>query len=167
MSRNTRYQVDPQALSELRQLADHRRRISPVTWRARIVLAYFEGEQYVEIARRLGCSEHTIARWIKRFRAEGVAGLQTRSRERRGTGRRQKLLAVFLPDTVHQSPRALGLARDRWTLQSLQDLCLEQTGERPSLESIRRALKRFGYSWKRAKRTVTSPDPDYERKKRQ
>jgi transposase len=160
-------QIDPQALSELRQLADHRRRISQVTWRARIVLAFFEGEQYLDIGRRLGCSQHTIARWIKRFRAEGVAGLQNRPRERRGQGRRQKLLAVFLPDTVHQSPRTLGLARDRWTLQSLQEQCYQQTGERPSLESIRRSLKRFGYSWKRAKRTVTSPDPDYERKKGQ
>jgi transposase len=166
MSRHTR-QIDPQTLSVLRQLADHRRRISQVTWRARIVLAYFEGEQYVDIAKRLGCSQHTIARWIKRFRAEGVAGLQNRPRERRGQGRRQKLLAVFLPDTVHHSPRTLGLARDRWTLESLQEQCFQQTGERPSLESIRRALKRFGYTWKRAKRTVTSPDPEYERKKGQ
>ena len=160
-------QIDPQALVELRQLADHRRRITQVTWRARMVLAYFEGEQYREIARRLDCSQPTIARWVKRFRADGVAGLQSRPRERRSAGRRQKLLAVFLPETVHQSPRTVGLARDRWTLELLQDQCYRQTGERPSLESIRRALKRFGYSWKRAKRTVTSPDPEYQRKKGQ
>lgn len=104
---------------------------------------------------------------MSRFRAEGVAGLENRPRERRGTGRRQKLLGVFLPQVVHQSPRARGLARDRWTLQALQDECVRQTGERPSLESIRRALKRFGYSWKRAKRTVTSPDPEYGAKKGQ
>jgi transposase len=141
--------------------------MSQVVWRARIVLAYFDGQEYLEIAERFGCSEHTIARWIKRFRSEGVAGLQNRPRQSSGTGRRQKLLAVFLPETVHQSPRTLGVARDRWTLQSLQDLCFEQTGERPSQESIRRALKQFGYSWKRAKRTVTSPDPEYERKRGQ
>ena len=36
-----------------------------------------------------------------------------------------------------------------YALQDLQQLA----GRRPSLESIRRALMRFGYSWKRAKRT--------------
>jgi len=166
MSRHTR-QIDPQVLSELRQLANRRRRMSQVVWRARIVLAYFEGARYREIVERFGCSDPTIALWIRRFRAEGVAGLQNRPRQSSGTGRRQKLLAVFLPETVHRSPRTLGLARDRWTLQSLQDLCFQQTGEGPSLESIRRALKQFGYSWKRAKRTVTSPDPEYEGKKGQ
>jgi transposase len=59
------------------------------------------------------------------------------------------------------------MAQDRWTLQALQAQCFSQTGQRPSLESLRRALKRFGYSWKRAKCTITSPDPDYQAKKGQ
>jgi transposase len=166
MRQNSR-QIDPQALVELRQLAHPRRRISRITWRARIVLGFFEGETYRSLARRFRCAQPTIARWVSRFRESGVAGLRNRPRRSSGTGRRQKLLAVFLPDTVHKSPRTLGLARDRWTLQSLQAQCARQTGERPSLESLRRSLKRFGYSWKRAKRTITSPDPDYERKKGQ
>jgi hypothetical protein len=33
-------------------------------------------------------------------------------------------------------------------------------------ESIRRALKRLGVGWKRAKDWITSPDPAYARKKR-
>lgn len=164
MRQNSR-QIDPRALVELRQLAHPRRRISRITWRARLVLGFFEGETYRSLALRLRCSQHTVARWVSRFRDSGVAGFQNRPRQSSGTGHRQKLLAVFLPETVHKSPRTLGLARDRWTLQSLQDLCFQQTGVRPSQESIRRALKRLGYSWKRAKRTVTSPDPEYEAKK--
>ena len=162
--RNDCRQVDPQSLTELRELA-RRKSARPMVWRARIVLAYFDGEKYRDVAQRFGCSQQTIARWVKRFRASGIAGLQDHPRQTSGTGRRQKLLAVFLPKTVHQSPRALGVAQDRWTLLALQEQCFEQTGERPSLESIRRALKRFGYSWKRAKRTVTSPDPEYEAKR--
>lgn len=156
--------IDPQSLAEVRDVA-RRKSSSPVVWRARIVSAYFGGEKYRDLAQLFGCSQQTIARWVKRFRESGIAGLQDHARQTSGTGRRQKLLAVFLPETVHQSPRALGLAQDRWTLSALQDQCFEQTGERPSLESIRRALKRFGYSWKRAKRTVTSPDPEYEAKR--
>ena len=98
------------------------------------------------------------------FRTQGVVGLQARPRPP-VPGPQQKLLAVFLPQTVHHSPRALGMAQERWTLQALQNLCGRQTGQRPSLESIRRALKRFGYSGKRAQRTITSPDPDYQAQK--
>jgi transposase len=157
-------QFAPQSLGELKDVA-RRRSSSPVVWRARIVSVYAEGEHYRDLAERFGCSQQTIARWVKRFRASGIAGLQDHPRQTSGTGRCQKLLSIFLPETVHQSPRALGVAQDRWTLSALQEQCLKQTGERPSLETIRRALKRFGYSWKRAKRTVTSPDPDYEAKR--
>ena len=158
-------QIHADTLQDLQQLAQ-RRCSTPVVWRARIVLAFFVGAGYRQISQRFRCSQATVARWVKRFRAQGGAGLQSRPRAP-VPGPQQKLLAVFLPQTVHHSPRAVGLAQERWTLQALQELCARQTGQRPSLESIRRALKRFGYSWKRAKRTITSPDPDYQAKKGQ
>ena len=159
-------QLDPQARQQLQQLA-HRRTLTPPVWRARLVLAFFEGSTYRQVAQRFGGSPCTLARWVARFRRQGLEGLQSRPRQSSGRGRHQQLLAVFLPQTVHLSPRALAMAQDRWTLQALQAQCFSQTGQRPSLESIRRALKRFGYSWKRAKCTITSPDPDYQAKKGQ
>ena len=159
-------EVDPQSLSELRALG-HRQSATPMVWRARIVSAYFGGEKYRALVQRFGCSQQTIARWVGRFRAQGIGGLQDQPRQTSGTGREQKLLSVFLPPTVHQSPRAVGIEQDRWTLQALQEQCFRQTGRRPALETIRRALKGFGYSWKRAKRTITSPDPEYEAKRGQ
>jgi hypothetical protein len=39
------------------------------------------------------------------------------------------------------------------------------TEERVSGETIRSTLKRLGVRWERAKRWITSPDPDYERKR--
>jgi hypothetical protein len=34
-----------------------------------------------------------------------------------------------------------------------------------SVESVRRALKRLGTTWKRAKHWITSPDPQYQLQK--
>jgi hypothetical protein len=47
------------------------------------------------------------------------------------------------------------------------EVCVEQgvTAERVSLETIRDALKRLGVGWRRAKRWITSPDPQYALKK--
>ena len=158
-------QREADALQDLQQLA-RRRCCTPVLWRGRIVLAFFEGAGYRQPSPRFRCSQATSARWVKRFRAQGVAGLQSRPRPP-GRGPQQKLLAVSLPQTVHHSPQPAGLAQERWTLQALQALCARQTGQRRTFESIGRALKRFGYSWKRAQRTITSPDPDYQAKKGQ
>jgi len=54
-----------------------------------------------------------------------------------------------------------------WTLQLVADVSLEQglIGERVTDETIRNVLKRLGVNWKRAKKWITSPDPEYARKK--
>jgi hypothetical protein len=54
-----------------------------------------------------------------------------------------------------------------WTLDLAAEVSFEQgvTAERVSGETIRATLARLGLKWKRAKRWLTSPDPEYARKK--
>ncbi len=84
-------QIEPEVLQDLQQLA-RRQCSTPVLWRARIVLAFFEAAGYRQISPRFRCSQASIARWVKRVRAQGVA--------------------LFLPQTVHHSPRAVGWPRN-------------------------------------------------------
>ena len=68
---------------------------------------------------------------------------------------------------LHQSPRVFGHSRSTWTLTLLAQVAHAQ-GVSPSVlsgETIRQALLRLGVGWKRAKRWLTSPDPDHARKK--
>jgi len=150
------------------QLADLRRAAKSgagrTFWRARIVVAYFEGGAYAELEERFGCSSRTIAKWVKRFVDEGVAGLADRPHPA-PTRTLRTFLIEWFPCVIHESPRKLDIAQDRWTLAALQQVCERQTGVRPSLESVRLALKAFGCSWKRAKTAITSPDPEYEAKR--
>ena len=49
--------------------------------RTSLVEAYLEGDNSVsELARRYGVSRKTAHKWINRFREEGAAGLEKRSR---------------------------------------------------------------------------------------
>jgi hypothetical protein len=68
---------------------------------------------------------------------------------------------------LHQSPRALGKPTSVWTLELAAAVSYEQglTPEPVSGETIRATLQRLGIGWKRAKRWITSPDPEYARKK--
>jgi transposase len=164
MRKRTR-EIDPELLEALEKKAGHGV-VNIEAYRARGVLAFFQGSTYAEIHERFGWATHTTARWVGRVRVEGIAGL---ARKPRATPppRVRGLLEVWLPEVVRKSPRLFGREQDRWTLESLRILCEEQTGERVCLESIRLALHRFGESWKRAKRTITSPDPEYEAKRGQ
>ena len=48
----------------------------------------------------------------------------------------------------------------RWTLKTLADWCYKTFSVRCCRETIRQALKRQGYSWKKAKKLLNKADPD-------
>ena len=68
----------------------------------------------------------------------------------------------------HQSPRTYGKKTSVWTLTLAAQVCHELglTARQVSIETIRLALNGLGVGWRRAKDWITSPDPDYARKKR-
>ena len=75
--------------------------------------------------------------------------------------------AQALRALLHQSPRTFGKQTSLWTLELAAEVAYEQglTAERVSDETIRATLARMGVSWRRAKHWITSPDPEYARKK--
>ncbi len=75
--------------------------------------------------------------------------------------------AEKLREMLHRSPRNFGKDSSVWTLEMGAQVSFEQglTKERVSAETIRATLARMGVRWQRAKRWITSPDPEYARKK--
>ena len=136
--------------------------------RAQIVLASAAGERSGQIAPRVGFSGQAVRDVIQAFNRRGLAIL-TRGSHHPGvvssafdTPRAQALRAL-----LHQSPRSCGKETSLWTLELAADVAYEQglTATRVSDETIRATLARMGVSWRRAKHWITSPDPEYARKK--
>lgn len=76
--------------------------------------------------------------------------------------------AERLREMLHRSPRDFEKPTSLWTSELAAQASFEEglTQERVSRETIRATLAReLGVRWQRAKRWITSPDPDYERKK--
>ncbi len=127
--------------------------------RAQMVLLSAERELKVpDIAAIVRESEDTVARWLKRYLAEGLEGLKDAPRPGRPSEitetYRSKLLAA-----VRRRPRSLDLSYSLWTLQRLIDYMAEETGQRVSIETMRQLLKRHEI-------VLSRPDPDYAVKKR-
>ncbi len=66
-----------------------------------------------------------------------------------------------------RAPRLFGHPTSVWTLELAATVSFAQgiTKELVSDEAIRLALRRLGVRWQRAKHWITSPDPEYLRKK--
>jgi transposase len=136
--------------------------------RCQVLLASARGERAPQIARTLGCDDQTVREAIHAFNATGLAAL------RPGSKRAKTLHRAFdaeraerLRALLHQSPRAFGQPTGLWTLELAAEVSFAQglTAARVSGETIRATLRRLGVGWRRAKRWITSPDPEYARKK--
>ncbi|HEY3033339.1 MAG TPA: helix-turn-helix domain-containing protein, partial [Streptosporangiaceae bacterium] len=127
------------------------------------------GEWAPRIAAALGCDDQTVRNVIRAFEARGPAACLTRPSSRPHTvhAKLDAAGAERLRELLHQSPRLFGYPTSLWTLELAAEAACAKgiTAERVSGETVRMALKRRGVGWKRAKRWISSPDPEYARKK--
>jgi transposase len=136
--------------------------------RCQILLASARGESPPQIARSLGCASQTVRNAIHAFNERDLDALKA------GSSRPKRTRAAFdaqgveaLKELLRRPPREFGKPSPLWTLEHAAEVSFEEgiTEERVSGETIRSTLKRLGVRWERAKRWISSPDPEYERKK--
>src|SRR5919204_110506 len=169
MSRTRPLHVRPLTDAERQVLQDSLRAPDAfVLRRAQIVLASAAGERSGQIALRVGFTTQGVRDVIHAFNARGVDVLRPGSHHP-GTvvSAFDTPRALALRDLLHQSPRLFGKDTSLWTLELAADVAHEQglTPRRVSGVTIRNTLARMGVRWRRAKEWITSPDPEYARKK--
>jgi transposase len=102
-----------------------------------------------------------VYKWMDRFDTEGPSGLYDRERE--GRPRKVDEEADQELDRVLQAgpPPEEGYERARWTAPTLAEHLERTTGTDVHPKTVREALERLGYSWKRPRRRLPD-DPNYE-----
>jgi transposase len=136
--------------------------------RSQILLASHRGQRPSEIARNLGCAVQTVRNTLHAFEADGLACLKQQStRPKTIHAEFDQAKCEALRAMLHQTPRTYGKKTSVWRLSLSAQVCQELglTERQVSIETMRLALKRLGVGWRRAKDWITSPDPDYVRKK--
>jgi transposase len=137
--------------------------------RCQILLASARRERAPAIATALGCSDQTVRDVIRSFEQAGLDACLTRqsSRPKRLPTKLDPARDEELRALLHRSPRTFGHPTSGWTLALVAEVAFAQglTAERVSDETIRTAVRRLGVRWQRAKQWITSPDPEYARKK--
>ena len=127
------------------------------------LLLWGRGSTVTEIATLLQVRRQSVYNWLASYTTNSdPAGLRDAARSGRPprwTSQTEALLA----DTIVVPPDQLGHLAVNWTVPLLQDHLERACSTRFSDDTIRRALHRLGYVWKRY-RYVLDEDPDLEKK---
>src|SRR3954471_10445844 len=142
-----------------------RREVGRVSERMHAVLLSARGYDVGQIASILEYDEATVRRWLERFEAEGLEGLQDRPRSGR-----PRSAGAAAQDSVRRAMEAgpencghPGVAL--WTVALLQMHLLVGLGLQLSRSSVRRLVHAMGYAWRRP-RHVLPKDPETASKMR-
>lgn len=144
----------------------HRTKDVRIRTRTQMILLAVEQQMVAhQVATIVRKDEQTVRRWFKRFNQEGIEGLGDAPR----SGARRQVTDAYeerLLTVVRRRPRSLGQSYSIWSLERLVDFMAEETGLRFSAETVRRILKANDIVISRPQHKVSSPDPEYEVKKR-
>ena len=136
--------------------------------RAQMVLLSGDGKTAGEIARIMRVSHDTVAYAIRRYKAEGNAGLADKPR----VGRPRKLTAEmdgYLEDCVNKDPHEYGVARAAWTTGGLAAQLKRKFKVSVTDDCVRLHLIEHGLVCRRPTWTVKPlalTQPDYKKKRR-
>jgi transposase len=148
--------------SELEAAAAAERRVR--RWkRAQALLLRAEGCTVEAVARTLGCSQASVYAWTAAWRQHGTAGL----REGDHGGGQVKLdaaAAAVLATLLASDPQTYGQRATGWTVPLLRTE-LARAGVVVADKTVRRAVHRLGYRWKRPRYVLGRPDPAYAEKR--
>jgi transposase len=137
--------------SEVRRLAASRTESVRLVQRAQIIALMLEDPDLTasRAGLRVGYKSDAIGpAWVKRFNAEGVAGLEDRPRSGRKPTHSQETRSALISLAL-QKPRSLGYPFELWTLERLQEAFKERQGVHLASSTIWTWMDEEGFEWKR------------------
>ena len=142
--------------------ADDERRVR--RWRRyRAILLVADGQRPEEAAASLDCSRASVYNWLAAWRDDGIAGLVEAAHPQpipAHTARVEALLSALLRD----DPQRHGHHATGWTVPLLHGE-VQRVGIAVSEHTVRRAVRRLGWRWKRPQSVLGRPDPAYAHKR--
>jgi len=127
--------------------------ISEHSEKALMVLLSNEGKSPQEIGKILQRNPHTVRDWLKRYKNEGIEGFRRLTSPGRPADKRNSGNAVIL-EIIDKNPSEYGFHANSWTAQLIVEYLKAERGMTISVDTVKRALKKTGYSFKRPTKAV-------------
>ena len=132
--------------------------------KAIVILAKKRGISDHTTASALGSSRNSIRRYFKSYCDKGLSVLFGPSSPRSDVQLADAEKTPRILELLHNTPRTFGINRTSWTHATLIKAYEAEYQQTLSRGVLCRLIKNTGYRWKKARRVLTSPDPDYREK---
>ncbi len=158
-------ELTPEEQRTIERLAHSRTAEARVVERAQLIWHADQGASVPTIARELGLHPQTVRHWLKRFNANGLAGLHDQPRGGRP--------ATYTPDQVAEviataltDPQTLGQPFASWTLDRLEVYLNEEKGIPIKRSRIDDLLIAEGLRWRQQESWFGERvDPEFAKKR--
>lgn len=128
--------------------------------KALILLMANEGRSLQEIARASQRSRRTIYRCLRLFLREGISFIKVKVneavREKNWAERKTRVIEI-----LHTPPTLYGINRAAWTMDTIRQVYNQLHGVSLSMGALQSIIKKSGYTWRHARKVLTSRDPEY------
>ena len=131
--------------------------------KALTIVARKRGISNATISAILHSSIKTTRRYFRVYSEAGPSGLFGSRKQHLKTPANPEKTRHIL-ELLHQKPTTFGINRTSWTQRTLVQAYKECHNAVISRCTVQRLIKNTGYSWRKARRVLTSPDPNYEEK---
>jgi transposase len=117
-------------------------------------------------AEKIERGRRTVERWYLLYERDGIESLPLKRTKTSSENLRAKIESkkINLIKLIHESPKAYDINRASWSLKTLAGAYHKTHGERISVSSISEYFTSAGYKFKKAKKVLTSDDPNYREK---
>ncbi|HEY3309864.1 MAG TPA: IS630 family transposase [Desulfuromonadaceae bacterium] len=133
------------------------------TKRAAVILMADEGRTLVETMRKTRAPIRSIYRWLRNFNKDGMESIEVHihqpAKEKEMAERQTRVI-----DIIHKMPSLYGINRTTWTYGAIAEAYQKEYGEPISVGKLYGVVRNSNYSWRHARKVLTSPDPDYKEK---
>jgi len=156
--------------TEIRRLAASRKEPHNLVQRAKLIVALLDNPKLYATHAAIAVGfrgEQTGINWVRRFNADGLAGLQDKPKAGRPPTHPPKVRSALLA-LARTKPDSLGYPFKLWTLERLQTAFQEREGVHLSDSTIWEWVEAEGFRWKRQEswfHNAEQADPEFVEKR--
>jgi transposase len=154
-------QIEQEAKDALQKIKNTRSNYSE---RALYVLLSATGMKVKDIAEKLDRHEHTVRAWLKEYITHGINGLISKS-----PPGRTKIKGVLVEEEIEKilvkTPREFGYQEEGWTVRIIMDYLFHKE-ILVKEDTVRRALQKKNWVYKRFAKSVPQNAPTKEEKQK-
>jgi transposase len=156
-----RVQLTPEQREELEKF--RHQASSKDSEKALMVLLSDDGQSVGNISTTLKRNPHTVRDWLKRYRKNGLSGLSRKYSPGR-PDRKRGQVKERIKEIIHRPPTEYGYMDNVWTVPLIAYDVEKNLNISVSTDTVIRALKNLGYSYKRPSKTLPPAAPSREEK---